>query len=292
MSKESFARGFCKVAAEHGVDPVMLAKCAWDEDGVEHDALQKARQAAERRAAQPAGVGTFDQNALVEASPVGKDGWVSAHPNVNSKPLNPNSFFGKLMRNAQFGPEEKVYDGMRGTFAPSETDALNVLAKIAPMKYRGSPDNSQITKGDLDQMRYDQARLAAKHFFPEGSADSAQLRKLLEAWGRENEAEFLQSKEVPYKGLKSVPAGLLKKLSPQQQESLKAFRNSMVRNGTPSAKATKTAEENAAATQMPGGFPPYIKGFADAPKRSAWIMMMKDKIDKAGKKTASLIHVR
>lgn len=36
MSKESYARGFCKAAAEHGVDPVALAKFAETYGPIEH----------------------------------------------------------------------------------------------------------------------------------------------------------------------------------------------------------------------------------------------------------------
>ena len=59
------------------------------------------------------------------------------------------------------------------------------------------------------------------------------------------------------------PVELLKKLSQQTKKE--------------SGKETR----NAGSEQMPGGYPPYIKGYADAPKRSAWLMQMKDKIRKA-----------
>ena len=50
MSKESYARGFCKVAEAHGVDPTKLAKYAYDQRDV--DAYKKSVTDAGNEAAQ------------------------------------------------------------------------------------------------------------------------------------------------------------------------------------------------------------------------------------------------
>lgn len=210
-----------------------LKKIAWDEDGVEYGG-------------RPAGIGTWDQNALTKSWPVGADGWVSHGLNVNSRPADGSSYFAQLLANAKKDPRAGAGGGSierRGDEIGRGTKALDVLKSVAPTANQGSPNGAQITNDDLDKIRLDQARRAAAGLSSPGTAENDELRSALEAAGRSNHQSFINTGKVPLANpLKNPKLQELfnrLKLSPEQKKALPAIFGSMASVSAPGASVKK-----------------------------------------------------
>ena len=214
-----------------------LKKIAWDENGEEFG----------RR---PAGVGTFDQNALVKAWPFGDGGWVSHGLNVNSRPADSSSYFAKLLENAKKDPRNGSGGGaveVGGDKIGRGTKALDDLKAVAPMAFQGRQNKSQITNDDLEKIRFDQAKRVASGLARPGTVENEELRTALEEAGRNNQQSFIRTKSVPLQNPLQNPKirELFNriKLSPEQKKALPAIFGSMASAYSPKSSVKKAQDE-------------------------------------------------
>lgn len=215
-----------------------LKKIAYDEDGVEYGKS-------------PAGIGTWDHNALVQGWPVDQNGYVTHGLDVNSKPMDGSSYFAQLMENAKKDPRPGMGGGLlrRGSDGPARgTAALDDLKTVAPIFLHGKPNNEQITNEDLEKIRYEQARAAARRLAPEGTPENEAWRETLESAGAENLQNYLKNRRLaPVAPVAPKLKGVLKgkKLPAEIQRALPAILKSQAYNQG-KGSAVKTAQEGGA----------------------------------------------
>jgi len=169
MSKESYARGFCKAAAAAGVDPIglvdLMKKTAWGEKGTS------------------AGIGTYDDNNHA-VSPSDETIEISSH-------ANPGAYLPSLFINAT------------GSDKPISTHSPYGESMIAAYgKFHGSPNDIEdgkrwkerpFTKEDLLKFRRNMAEHSATSLFPRGTDPWKEaLRTFIEA-GENNERSWKET---------------------------------------------------------------------------------------------------
>lgn len=160
-----------------------------------------------------AGIGTWAQNALGKAYPVGGGGYVSAPLSKATVPADKGSYFAKLLENAKKDP--------RGSEA-----ALNALNGIAPKVYVDEREDFDIKNPDLAELREMQADRAATNYF--GGLKG--VKDYLIERGEANQRQYNKDRTVPYAPVDLPRLMQLlngKKVTPTQLKLLPAIQNSM-----------------------------------------------------------------
>ena len=219
-----------------------LKKIAYDEDGNEYQSWLR----------QPAGIGTWDFNAL-KSFPRAGDGWAGYQGlGIKSQAKNNGSYFSALMNNAKADPASGrgAKATIKGRSAPSRgTAALDALERVAPAELQGEPNNSEITNDELADIRHNQAMDNARRFAVPGTDEFKSLVEDLVNAGAKNQESFKNTKRVPWRRLSLPSAGKLK-LDEKALQSLEAAQNSMAAAGGGSRYA-KTAQAAPAPTPAP-----------------------------------------
>lgn len=223
-----------------------LKKIAYDEDGNEYQSWLQM----------PAGIGTWNFNAL-KSFPRAGDGWVGYQGlGLKSQAKNKGSYFSALMNNAKADPASGMGTKatIKGRSAPSRgTAALDALERVAPAELQGDPNNREITNDELSGIRYSQARDAARRFAVPDTDEFKSLVEDLVNAGAKNHESFKNTKRVPWRRLSLPSAGKLK-LDEKARQSLEAAQNSMASAGGGSRYA-KTAQAAPAPEPAPSPAP-------------------------------------
>ena len=157
MSKESYARGFCKAAESAGIDPVNLAKFAADTELVFNPAIGRY-----------------------------------AHPNSSAGigSHSDNGIFGGL-----FWPSRGSYaSALQGNFNRGTTLHKDTSDYRLSNAFKGQGD---VTLSDLLSARREQAIGNANELYPKGSAPWKKLVDNLIRSGAKNHKAYLRTGDVP-----------------------------------------------------------------------------------------------
>lgn len=254
-----------------------LKKIAYDEDGNEYQNWLHM----------PAGIGTWNFNAL-KSFPRAGEGWAGYQGlGIKSQAKNKGSYFSALMNNAKADPASGTGTKatIKGRSAPSRgTAALDALERVAPAELQGDPNNREITNDELADIRYNQAKDHARRFAIPGTEEYKNLVGDLVDAGLRNLGSFKTTGKVPWRRLSLPSAGKLK-LDEKARQSLEAAQNSMASVGGGFRRA-KTAQAAPAPATTPAPTPAPAAGtglwdsvlekikearkWYDDPKNSAW----------------------
>ena len=211
MGKESYVRGFCKVAEAHGVDPVALAKYAQQVSAPTSAPPARVKAAPES----DAGIGSLADN-------FGRHEWVPDR----------NSGTGKV----QGMIEARTSKPHKGSYAES---LRRLSGELGPFLRRSDftrpfvkePDqNSAITQGALEGARRNIAEEMSGKIFPKGTnAYRALVANLIRA-GEQNQKSYVETgsvqprKEVDRTGIEKLKLPpLIEEEDPETKERLKGL---------------------------------------------------------------------
>lgn len=205
MSKESYARGFCKAAAAAGVDPVALAKYA------------QASTGEPVRSDRSAGIGTLGQN---EAK--GSNAYIPQLWSMIGKP--------RRVENSKLTPGDLAFPAsLSKPFAPSYR-----YPGIGPVQIKKFDD---LTESDLSEIRKRQEDwLRQISPVAPGAPTETLLNSLRKYIRPENIESYRKTGVIPERNEMDTRGLEDLKLTPEQKEMIRIIQNSSARKGTASVR--------------------------------------------------------